>query len=369
MEADWPDAYRVNRYVQGFGEDASATEALGGFRRFPVWMWRNTEVLNFISWLHSYNASLPDDIRKTRFFGLDLYSLHASARAVLEYLNKIDPEAARRARTRYACFEHFGEDVQAYGQAASFGLTRSCEDEVVNQLIEMRRRASEWANRDGRLEPDHFFAAEQNARLVANAERYYRTMFSTLLVLELRDEHMVATLDALVHHFGSSAKFAVWAHNSHLGNAAATEMSRRGELNVGQLVRERFGKNAILLGFTTYTGSVTAASDWEGRRSGSSYGPALPGSYEALFHDVGKDFLLPLRNSSRLSGAMKERLERAIGVIYLPETERIRHYFSAHLGEQFDAVIHLDETRALEPLERISQWEMGEFPETYPFAV
>lgn len=373
VEADWPDAHRVNRYVQGRGVDADAVEALSSFKRFPTWMWRNTDVVEFIAWLREYNDALPDCARKVGFYGLDLYSLHASARAVLEFLDKVDPEAAQRARYRYSCFEHFGEDTQAYGYAASFGLSKGCEDEVISQLIEMQRRASDLANRDGHLDPDAFFIAEQNARLVANAERYYRSMFESHIgSWNLRDQHMVETLDALANHIGpSSAKIALWAHNSHLGDARATQMGASGEWNVGQLVRQRHGQDTVLVGFTTYTGTVTAASNWDGPAERKRVRPALSGSYESLFHAAGvPSFLLILRGATWLSGVLnQEMLERAIGVIYLPESERVSHYFKARLANQFDALVHKDETRAVEPLERTSQWEAGEFPETYPFAV
>ena len=373
VEADWPDAHRVNRYIQGRSDDADAVEALGSFKRFPTWMWRNTDVVEFVAWLREYNDDLPEGSRKVGFYGLDLYSLHASARAVLDFLDKVDPEAAQRARYRYACFEHFGEDTQAYGYAARFGLSKSCEDEVVNQLIEMQKRAADLANRDGHLDPDAFFIAEQNARLVANAERYYRSMFESQIgSWNLRDQHMVETLDALVNYLGArSVKVALWAHNSHLGDARATQMGASGELNVGQLVRQRHGQDAVLVGFTTHTGTVTAASNWDGPAERKRVRAALSGSYESLFHAAGvSNFLLILRGATWLSGVLnQEMLERAIGVIYLPESERVSHYFQARLANQFDAVIHLDETRAVEPLERTSQWEAGEFPETYPFAV
>lgn len=372
VEADWPDAHRVNRYVQDRSGDGEAVEALDSFKRFPTWMWRNADVVEFIDWLREYNDALPEGKRKAGFYGLDLYSLHASARAVLEFLDQVDPDAARRARYRYSCFEHFGEDTQAYGYAASFGLSESCEDQVVGQLVEMQKRAADLVSRDGKLDPDAFFIAEQNARLVKNAERYYRSMFgSHVESWNLRDRHMVETLEALERHLGSSAKIVVWAHNSHLGDARATEMGARGELNVGQLVRERYGKEAVLVGFTTYTGTVTAASTWDAPAERKRVRPALENSFEAMFHQTGvPSFLLELRDKDWFSGVLnQERLERAIGVIYLPESERVSHYFHAHLAGQFDAVIHLDKTRAVEPLERTSEWDTGEFPETYPFAV
>src|SRR6266487_2134482 len=226
VEADWPDAFRVNRYVRGLGDDKNANEALGGFKRFPTWMWRNKIVLDFVEWLRDYNASLPPNSTRVGFYGLDLYSLYTSIEAVLSYLKKIDPEAAKRARYRYSCFEHFAEDTQAYGYAANFGITESCERDVIEQLVELQRRAADYASRDGRVAQDEFFFAEQNARLVLNAERYYRTMFrGRVESWNLRDRHMAETLDALVTHLNAQeqqAKVALWEHNSHLGDARAT---------------------------------------------------------------------------------------------------------------------------------------------------
>lgn len=370
VEADWPDAYRVNRYVRGVSDDATSADALGGFQRFPTWMWRNTDVVNFIDWLREYNNALSQNATKTGFYGLDLYSLYNSIEEVLGYLDKIDPEAAKRARHRYSCLEHFGEDTQRYGYAASFGLGESCEDEVVNQLRELQRRANEYAQRDGRVAEDEYFYAEQNARLVKNAEEYYRSMFrGRVSSWNVRDRHMAETLDRLVAHFdkqGSRTKVVVWEHNSHLGDARATEMGDAGELNVGQLVRERYGRDAVLVGFTTYSGTVTAASKWGRRAERKRVRPAFPDSYEALFHDTGVPrFLLSLRDSGMVTDLHEGLLERAIGVIYQPQTERISHYFYARLPDQFDAVLHFDQTQAVEPLERTGQWETGEVPETY----
>jgi erythromycin esterase-like protein len=372
-EADWPDAHRVNRYVSGRGEDKSAAQALNNFRRFPAWMWRNSDVLEFVTWLREYNDSLPRGARKAGFYGMDLYSFHSSSRAVLQYLDRVDPEAARRARFRYGCFDQFGEDIQTYGYAATFGMSKKCEDEVVAQLVEMSRRAAELASRDGRLDPDEFFIAEQNARVVKNAERYYRAMFSgRVSSWNLRDRHMAETLDQLISHLGPSSKIVVWAHNSHLGDARAAELSQQGELNVGQLAREKYGDSATLIGFTTYTGTVTAASNWDGPAETKQVRPALSDSFEALFHATYvPEFLAVLRGNRFLSGILnQERLERAIGVVYLPQSERVSHYFHARLADQFDAVIHIDQTTAVQPLEVTSApEEAGEVPETYPSAV
>jgi erythromycin esterase-like protein len=373
VEADWPDAYRVNRYVRGESDDGDARAALDGFKRFPVWMWRNTVVVEFVEWLRAYNDALPAGATKVGFYGLDLYSLYASIEAVLGYLEKVDPEAARRARHRYSCFEHFGEDTTSYAYAAAYGAAESCEPAVVAQLVELRRRAAELANRDGRVARDEFFYAEQNARLVKNAEEYYRSMFGGRVnTWNMRDRHMAETLDALVAHLsaeGQAAKVAVWEHNSHLGDARATEMGQSGEWNVGQLVRERYSRDSFLVGFTTHRGTVTASSDWDepGRRK--RVRPALEGSYEALFHEANVErFMLDLREEGRARELLRlPRLERAIGVIYRPETERLSHYFHAQLAEQFDAVLHFDETRAVEPLEPGAHWEANEEPpETYP---
>ena len=371
VEADWPDAYRINRFVRASSPDEDAVQALADFGRFPTWMWRNADVLDFIGWLRTHNETQAADNR-AGFYGLDLYSLRASMQAVLRYLDKVDPSAAHRARRRYGCFDQFGEEMQQYGYAASFGMHPSCEREVLTQLVELHRQRAEYASRDGRVAADDYFYAEQNARLVKNAEEYYRTMFRGRdESWNLRDSHMVETLEELRRFLGRTrpdARVVVWAHNSHLGDARATEMSERGELNVGQLVRERYGASAVLVGFTTYTGTVTAASEWDGPAHRKHVRPALAGSYERLFHEAQMPrFLVPLRADLELSSALTApRLERAIGVLYLPETERASHYFHARLAEQFDYVLHFDETRATEPLERSALWEAGEVAETFP---
>jgi len=371
VEADWPDAYRVNRYVQGRGSDTDASQALDGFKRFPQWMWRNADVLEFVAWLRDYNDA-GGIARKVGFYGLDLYSLHASMDAVLSYLRKVDPEAARRAEQRYACFDHFGENPRSYGYAATAGIAASCENEVITQLVELQRSAAKYATQDGRMAADDLFFAEQNARVVVDAERYYRAMFgSRAASWNMRDRHMADTLDLLVsflEYDRRQPKIVVWAHNSHLGDARATDMASRGELNVGQLVRERWGGSTFNIGFSTHSGTVTAASDWDMPAERKIVRPALEGSYEALFHGLGiGNFLLGLRgNDEAILGLRQPRLERAIGVIYRPETERASHYFRARLPHQFDALLHYDVTRAVEPLERTGAWERGELPETYP---
>jgi erythromycin esterase-like protein len=375
IEADWPDAYRVNRYVTGRSDDATGLESLGGFKRFPTWMWRNFEVLEFVEWLKGFNETKKELKDKAGFYGLDLYSLYTSIEAVLEYLQKIDPEAARRARKRYACFEHFGEDSQAYGYAASSGSAESCEQDVVQELIDLRRRAEDYARRDGIMAEDEYFFAEQNARLVKNAEEYYRSMFrGRVSSWNLRDSHMVETLEFLMNHLerqGRKPKAIVWAHNSHLGDASATQMGERGEFNVGQLIRERHKENALLIGFSTYTGTVTAASDWGDPTELKHVNPGLKGSYELLFHQAGiPNFYLSMGKEA-VNKAFREppRLERAIGVIYRPDTEFYSHYFHARMSAQFDGIFHFDTTSGVEPLDRSPYWVKGEVPETFPTGV
>jgi erythromycin esterase-like protein len=289
-EADWPDAHRVNRYIRAHGADETVSEALSGFTRFPVWMWRNRDVARFVVWLREHNDSRQEHAPQVGFYGLDLYSLNRSRAEVIRYLERVDPAAAGRARYRYSCFDHFGEDEQAYGYAAGFDLSQSCHQEVLQQLVDLQRGAYQYLHRDGQAAEDEFFSAEQNARLVRNAEEYYRGMFQGRVnTWNLRDRHMAETLDALAAHldtrFGRS-KIAVWAHNSHTGNARATDRSRHGEWNLGQLVRERHAQS-VLIGFTTYTGTVTAASEWGGLHETKRVTPALPESWESTFHEAG----------------------------------------------------------------------------------
>jgi erythromycin esterase-like protein len=372
VEADWPDAYRVNRWVRAAAAESGHEAALDDFTRFPRWMWRNTDVVSFVTWLREHNGARPV-AQRVGFYGLDLYSLHRSIEAVLAYLRKIDPDAAERARARYSCFEMFGDDPQAYGYASSLGLSRDCENEVTSQLLELRRQALDYASRDGRIAADDYFFAEQNARLVTNAETYYRAMFAGRAESwNVRDQHMMETLEALLAHIertDGSSRAVVWAHNSHLGDARATQMGAGGELNLGQLARERFEEQAWLVGFTTHIGSVTAASNWDDPAERRQVVPSLEGSYERLFHETGlAQFLLFLRSGPARDALWTERLERAIGVIYRPESERASHYFRARLPAQFDAVLHIDRTSAVEPLERWAADEV-DLPETYPSGI
>ncbi len=369
IEGDWPDAWRINRWVRGL-DGGSAEQALAGFERFPQWMWRNTVVREFIVWLREVNQSRPP-WQRVGFYGMDLYSLFGSVRAVLAYLDHADPDAARRARRRYACFDHFQQDLQAYGYAAGFGTGFSCEEAVVAQLTELMRQP--MPEDDG--DPDALFHAQQNARLVRNAEQYYRSMFrGRASSWNLRDLHMADTLQALSAHLqdrtGEPPRMAVWAHNSHLGDASATAMGEQGEWNVGELVRKRWPDDVFLLGFTTYDGTVRAASGWDEPARVRTVRPGLPGSWEALFHDAGPPRFALVPDEALRRQLDQPLLERAIGVIYLPETERRSHYFSARLGAQFDAMIHLDRTTALEALPEGHAGDAEvEVPETYPAGV
>jgi len=363
IEGDWPDAARVDHYVRHMEYPASEWTA---FARFPVWMWRNTEVRGFVDWLRSHNAELAPGHR-VAFYGLDLYSLYGSIRSVLSYLDEVDPEAARTARERYGCLTPWQSDPATYGRAAISGVYRSCEDEVAGMLADILRKHREYPAFDG----ERFMDAVQNARLIANAERYYRVMYhGSRASWNLRDSHMFETLKDLLAYHGEGAKAIVWAHNSHIGDASATEMSARGEYNIGELCRKEFGQAAYAIGFGTDSGTVAAASNWDAPMEIKTVQPSNPASYESLCHRTGKGgFLLPLRGpaSPELREALtKPRLERAIGVIYRPETELASHYFQAVLPRQFDEYIWIDRTQAVVPLEAA---ELEGLPDTYPFGL
>ncbi len=367
IEGDWPDAARVDHYVRHSEFPPSEWTA---FARFPTWMWRNEEVRSFVDWLREYNGAVPLE-QRAAFHGLDLYSLYNSMRAVLSYLDEVDPATAATARVRYGCLTPWQADPATYGRAALTGAYRSCEHDVVHMLDSILAKSSEYALHDG----ERFLDAVQNARLVANAERYYRIMYyGSRASWNLRDSHMFDTLKMLLHFYGPHSKAIVWAHNSHVGNARATEMSVRGEHNIGELCRTEFGTGAYLVGFGTDHGTVAAASEWDGPVEFKSVRPALARSYERLCHagseSTGKrQFLLPL--GATLQGELREalakpRLERAIGVIYRPETELASHYFQAALAHQFDEYIWFDETKAVTPFETV---ELEGLPDTYPFGV
>ncbi|HWC75069.1 MAG TPA: protein-L-isoaspartate(D-aspartate) O-methyltransferase [Gemmatimonadales bacterium] len=363
LEADWPEAQRLDRYVRSTTVEPHPERA---FDRFPTWMWANRQVMAFVDWVKEYNDQLTDSARHAGIYGLDLYSLHRSIGSVLRYLDDVDPEAARVARHRYGCLAPWQQDPAAYGAAVLSGRYEACEQAVVAMLGDMLRKRMQLSQHD----PERLFDAVRNADLIAHAEEYYRVMYyGSAQSWNLRDQHMFETLEAVLRHRGTEGRAVVWAHNSHLGDAAWTEMSARGEYNIGQLVRSRFGEDAYLVGFGTDHGSVAAASDWDGPMEIKRVRPAHERSYERLCHESEVPaFLLPLRtgNAAIRRELGPERLERAIGVIYRPETELQSHYFHAMLPRQFDEWIWFDETHAVDPLP-VSEREG--MPQTYPFAV
>ena len=364
VEADWPDAARIDRYVRHKAIHVGSSPA---FRRFPQWMWRNVEVANFVDWLRAHNATLHPD-EHTGFFGLDIYNMNASIGAVIEYLERFDPEAAQVARERYGCLTPWQRDPATYGRATLTAGYAKCETPVALALRDLLAKQLQYEAQDR----DGFLDAAQNARLVASAERYYRAMYyATAESWNLRDRHMFKTLNHLMDWRGKNAKAVVWAHNSHIGNAAATDMGKaRDEINIGQLCREKFGSEAALIGFGTDRGTVAAADDWDGPMKIKTVRPAHPESYERLCMDSGvRRFLVDLRQGQRealRSALMRPRLERAIGVIYRPETELASHYFEAYLPEQFDGYVWFEETCAITPLP--TEAKEGA-PETYPFGL
>jgi len=367
VEADWPDAARVDDYV--LGNVPRSKLEFTAFSRFPTWMWRNEEVAELVNWMRARNMSQREGRRRVGFHGLDLYSMFTSMAAVLSYLDEVDPSAARVARSRYGTLTPWQKDPAAYGQAVLVGRYESSEKAVVAMLREMLERRLEYTQKDGA----RFFDATQNARVVADAERYYRAMYyGSARSWNLRDTHMFDTLQSLLAFYGPTSRGIVWEHNSHVGDAAATEMGSRGELNVGQLCREKFGSAAYIVGFGTDHGTVAAASNWDAPMQRMQVRAAHPDSYERFCHDSGVPaFMLHLRAPRRT--ALREellppRLERAIGVVYRPETELASHYFYASLPHQFDEYVWFDETRAVTPLEAKPGAQL-DLPETYPFGL
>jgi erythromycin esterase-like protein len=379
IEGDWPDAYRVNRYINRMYDhrplDNDAVDALSGFQRFPSWMWVNADVVDFVGWLRSHNDSQRQErANLVSFFGLDLYSMFNSAHDVIHYLERIDSSAAIRARARFSCLEQYGHDSQKYAYNTGLGLSPSCEIPVALELSDLLRSANDYRNHNGGSRAiEEFFNAEQNCRLVKSAEHYYRSLMRPgTSSWNIRDEHMMDTVEQIIEHHskqGVRAKVVVWAHNSHIGDARATDMANRGELNLGQLLRERYGPDMVNIGFTTSTGNVTAASSWNGSHEIKKIRTPMAESYEDLFNKTNiPRFFLNLRDEGDLRAALSiPMLERAIGVVYKPEFEHQSHYFNASLPKQFDAVIHLNHSRAVEPIDHISHWSKGtEAPESYP---
>ena len=358
LEADWTDAYRVNEFVRGASKDQTAEQSLTGFTRFPEWMWRNTDFRDLVASIRSHNNSGKPNTSPAGIYGMDLYGLSESAEAVIEYLKRIEPEAGNQAARRYACFKGYGDKPEQYGYDVSRDGKKSCEKQALEQFQEMETRFNRWLNTKNRQRDDDLFSAYQNARVIKNGEAYYRLSYKgNFSTWNLRDTHMAETLQALVGYLDAAgnqkSKVVVWAHNTHQGDARMTEMGESGELNVGHLMRQANDGDSVLVGFTTYTGEVTAASEWGEKGERMKVRPALTGSYSRLFHETGvPNFLLIFRGNEQLTEELaRPRLERAIGVVYKPETERQSHYFDARMSKQFDAVIHFDVTSAVKPLD------------------
>jgi erythromycin esterase-like protein len=363
VEADWPDAARIDAYVRHHATRPRRGES---FVRFPTWMWRNAEVLEFADWLRRYNEGKSAE-RQASFHGLDVYSLSESMHAVISYLGRVDSQASERARYRYGCLSPWQEDPAKYGQAVAHGGLDPCEIGVVQQLQEMLTKRLDWIEKDG----EAWFDATLNARIVRAAERYYRSIYQGANESwNLRDRHMFDTLQAIIAHRGFGTKSVVWAHNSHVGNAAATAMGWRGQFNIGELARLAYGDGAVLVGFGTDTGTVAAASDWGADMEIKTVRPARADSYEHVFRRTGvarslTDWRGPNRTEVR-EMLRVPRLERAIGVVYRPESELSSHYFEAVLSEQFDCWVWFEQTSAVTPL---GHEKPGGAPETYPFGL
>ena len=362
VEGDWPDCYEVNRYVKSYpGSGKNAREVLKVFDRWPTWMWANEEIVELAEWLRRHNARLSDNER-VGFYGLDVYSLWESMEAVIEYLERVDPEAVQTARNAYKCFEPYSEDIREYARATAFVPT-SCEDEVVDMLSELRGRVSEY-----RDDPESRFDAEQNALVTRNAERYYRAMVrGGSASWNVRDRHMAEPLERLMRHHEPDAKAIVWEHNTHIGDARATDMADAGMVNVGQLVREQRGtEDVVLVGFGSHRGSVIAGAEWGAPMKSMSVPPAREGSWEDVLHRAGEeDKLLIFANAKDRDGLLEQRGHRAIGVVYDPAYERYGNYVPTVLPRRYDAFLYLDETQALHPLHMQTR-EDGEPPETFP---
>jgi erythromycin esterase len=367
VEGDWPDCYRVNRYVKAIPEAGeSAREVLHAFERWPTWMWANMEIVELAEWLRAHNAGLPKEA-KVGFYGLDVYSLWDSLYQVLGYLRKTAPAALPAARRAFQCFEPYGEDVQEYARATRW-IDESCEDEVVALLAELRRNRRDQAGEDR----DERFNAEQNAIVVKNAEHYYRTMVhGGPESWNIRDRHMTETLERLMRHHGPSARAIVWEHNTHIGDARFTDMADDGMVNVGQLVRERHeSEGVVLVGFGSYQGSVIAGREWEAPMERMRVPPAREGSWEYVLHGIGaEDKLLLLADAEQTHALLQPRGHRAIGVVYHPQYESYGNYVPTVLPRRYDAFLYLDTTKALHPLHEVQAREEGEVPETFPSGV
>jgi erythromycin esterase len=362
VEGDWPDCYLVNRWIKGADGDGSARKMLHGFERWPTWMWANEEVVRMAEWLREYNGSLATEHAKVGFYGLDVYSLWDSMDVVTRYLEKVDPQAAARARGAYGCFDPYEEDVQDYAMATALVPT-SCEEEVVRILSDLRAKGPDYAE-EGR---EAYFNAEQNALVARNAERYYRAMIrGGAQSWNVRDTHMIETLERLLQHHGRDSKAIVWEHNTHVGDARATDMARVGMVNVGSLSRERWGADVVIAGFSSHRGSVIAGSEWGAPMQRMKVPEAREGSWEHVFHEAGpEDRLVMMDDLDDVEAAQDARGHRAIGVVYHPEREARGNYVPSVLPFRYDAMLYIDHSHALHPLKMQGKLEHDP-PETYP---
>jgi erythromycin esterase len=381
VEGDWPDCYNVNNYIKGIsGSGQSAYDVLYSFNRWPTWMWANREIVDLVEWLREYNKSISEE-QQVGFYGLDVYSLWESMEAVIGYLRKIDPEAVKTAIEAYRCFEPYGKSVEDYARATAF-VPESCEDEVIDMLIDLHDKAKQYKS-DGLGRREEYFNAEQNAIVAKNAELYYRKMMQGGTVTwNIRDTHMMDTLIRLMEFHGKQAKSIVWAHNTHVGDARYTDMVDAKMVNIGQLVRQHAGKNkALLIGFGTYQGTVIAAKEWGEKMERMHVPPAIDGSWERLIHELskGSDTLFLFGNNTKgdsinqllseeITGRDNERIkgQRAIGVVYNPQYERFGNYVPTILTKRYDAFIYIDKTHTLHPLHMPEVKEDEDLPETFP---
>jgi erythromycin esterase len=381
VEGDWPDCYNVNNYIKGIsGSGQSAYDVLYSFNRWPTWMWANREIVDLVEWLREYNKSISEE-QQVGFYGLDVYSLWESMEAVIGYLRKIDPEAVKTAIEAYRCFEPYGKSIEDYARATAF-VPESCEDEVIDMLIDLHDKAKQYKS-DGLGRREEYFNAEQNAIVAKNAELYYRKMMQgSTVTWNIRDTHMMDTLIRLMEFHGKQAKSIVWAHNTHVGDARYTDMVDAKMVNIGQLVREHAGKNkALLIGFGTYQGTVIAAKEWGEKMERMHVPPAIDGSWERLIHELskGSDTLFLFGNNTKgdsinqllseeITGRDNERIkgQRAIGVVYNPQYERFGNYVPTILTKRYNAFIYIDKTHALHPLHMPEVKEDEDLPETFP---
>lgn len=362
VEGDWPEVHNINTYIKAQSPSMDEYKALAAFDSFPSWVWYNYDILEFVRWLRNYNDQLIDTHAKVSIYGLDLYSFHSSMKIVIAYLEKHDPKAAELARVRYQCLRNYAKEPVNYAYAVQDGMVPGCKGKIYEQLIELLKIELQQREEPG-TDLDEQLYITQSAKVVVGAESYYGALLKgPEITWNLRDKHMMETVGTLRQFYqntlGYVPKMIIWAHNSHVGDARTTQTAHRKEINIGQLAKQQYKDDCYLIGFSTYTGEVTAASTWGGHTERKEVRPALPGSYEHIFHQLElPNFLLFLNEAISLR---QPRLQRAIGVIYRPETERMSHYYYSYLLGQFNAIIHIDKTTAVIPMYKAQAWDKGE---------